>query len=58
MKTADNLSISQKNIVQFTDAELEAMGMRIKEAREKKGMKQIELALQLAICKNQMYRTC
>ena len=45
MKTADNLSISQKNIVQFTDAELEAMGMRIKEAREKKGMKQIELAL-------------
>lgn len=56
MTTANNLSNSQKNVSQFTDSACEAMGRRIREAREKKGMKQIELALQLAIGKNQMYR--
>lgn len=56
MTTADNLTIEQKNVTMLGDAELEAMGSRIREAREKKGIKQIELALQLAIGKNQMYR--
>ena len=56
MTTADNLTIEQKNVTMLGDKELEAMGSRIREAREKKGIKQIELALQLAICKNQMYR--
>ena len=56
MKTANSISNSQKNVAQFTDLELEAMGRRIREAREKKGIKQIEIALQLAIGKNQMYR--
>lgn len=32
------------------------MGTRIREAREKLGMKQIDLATFLAIGKNQMYR--
>ena len=56
MTTADNLTIEQKNVTMLGDKELEAMGNRIREAREKKGIKQIELALQLAIGKNQMYR--
>ncbi|MBR1598269.1 MAG: helix-turn-helix transcriptional regulator [Lachnospiraceae bacterium] len=56
MKTANSISNSQKNVARFTDSELEAMGRRIREAREKKGIKQIDLALQLAIGKNQMYR--
>ena len=56
MKTAENLTIEQKNVAMLGDKELEAMGNRIREAREKKGIKQIELALQLAIGKNQMYR--
>ena len=56
MKTADNLTIEQKNVAMLGDKEIEAMGSRIREAREKKGIKQIELALQLAIGKNQMYR--
>ena len=56
MTTADNLTIEQKNVAMLGDKELEAMGNRIREAREKKGIKQIELALQLAIGKNQMYR--
>ena len=56
MKVAYDLTNEQKNVAQLTDVELEAMGRRIREAREKKGIKQIELALQLAIGKNQMYR--
>ncbi|MBR1742820.1 MAG: helix-turn-helix transcriptional regulator [Lachnospiraceae bacterium] len=56
MTTSEYLTNSQKNVARLTDAELEAMGRRIREAREKKGVKQIELALQLAIGKNQMYR--
>lgn len=56
MKTATYLSNLQKNVARFTDSELEAMGRRLREAREKKGIKQIDLALQLAIGKNQMYR--
>lgn len=56
MTTSKDLTNLQKNVRQFTETECEAMGRRIREAREKKGIKQIELALQLAIGKNQMYR--
>lgn len=49
-------AMAQKNVKQFTEEEWEAMGTRIREAREEAGMKQIDLATLLAIGKNQMYR--
>ena len=48
--------VEQKNVRQFTEEECKAMGIRIREAREEVGMKQIDLATFLAIGKNQMYR--
>lgn len=48
--------VAQKDVRQFTEEEWRAMGTRIREAREKLGMKQIDLATFLAIGKNQMYR--
>lgn len=48
--------VAQKDVRQFTEEEWKAMGTRIREAREKLGMKQIDLATFLAIGKNQMYR--
>ena len=48
--------VAQKDVRQFTEEEWKAMGTRIREVREKLGMKQIDLATFLAIGKNQMYR--
>lgn len=48
--------VEAKDVRQFTEEEWEAMGRRIREAREAAGMKQVDLASQLAIGKNQMYR--
>lgn len=49
-------AVAQKNVRQFTEEEWKAMGTRIREAREEVGMKQIDMAILLAIGKNQMYR--
>ncbi|RKI23493.1 XRE family transcriptional regulator [bacterium 1xD8-6] len=46
----------EKRCSSITEGEWRAMGTRIREAREKLGMKQIDLATFLAIGKNQMYR--
>lgn len=48
--------VSQKDVRQFTEEEWKKMAQRIREARKKVGMKQVDLARWLAVGRNQMYR--